>query len=81
MAQLAADDHRIVGVWKLVAQVYEDVETGERFPVFGEHSKGRQIATRDGRWIALATGDAVADFLKKDSESAEYMLKAYQMAQ
>jgi hypothetical protein len=45
------------------------------FSVFGGHPEGRQIATRAGRWIALATGDAVADFLKKDSESAEYMVK------
>jgi hypothetical protein len=47
----------IVGVWALAAQVYEDVETGARVPIFGDHPKGRQIATRDGRWLALATGD------------------------
>ena len=49
--------HRIVGVWGLVAQVYEDATTGERIPIFGDHPSGRQIATRDGRWIALATAE------------------------
>jgi hypothetical protein len=52
-----SDADRIVGVWRLVAQVYEDVATGERIPVFGAHPKGCQIATPDGRWIALATAD------------------------
>jgi hypothetical protein len=49
--------HRVVGCWKLVAQVYEDAETGERVPIFGERPRGRQIATADGRWIALATAE------------------------
>lgn len=51
------DDPRIIGVWKLKAQVYEDTATGERIPIFGEHPKGRQIATRGGRWLALATAE------------------------
>ena len=46
----------IVGVWTLVSQSYEDVETGEKLPVFGDRPRGRQIATKDGRWLALATG-------------------------
>lgn len=48
---------KIVGVWGLVAQVYEDVATGERVPIFGANPRGRQIATADGRWLALATGE------------------------
>jgi hypothetical protein len=51
------DADRIAGVWTLVAQVYEDVDTGERIPIFGAHPKGCQIATPDGRWIALATAE------------------------
>src|SRR3954447_994510 len=51
------DRQRIVGVWGLAAQVYEDVETNERVPIFGENPKGRQIATADGRWLALATAE------------------------
>ncbi len=51
------DAERIVGTWKLVSVVYEDAVTKERTPVLGEHPRGRQIATADGRWLALVTAD------------------------
>jgi lipocalin-like protein len=51
------DADRIVGTWKLVSVVYEDAVSKERTPVLGEHPKGRQIATADGRWLALVTAD------------------------
>ena len=57
MADDASDAKNIVGVWKLVSVVYEDAQTKERTPVLGEHPKGRQIATADGRWLALVTAD------------------------
>ncbi len=47
----------IVGTWKLVSVVYEDQATKERTPVYGEHPKGIQIATPEGRWLALMTGE------------------------
>ena len=54
----AADDaERIVGIWKLVSVLYEDAQTKERWPVLGEHPKGRQIATREGHWLALVTAE------------------------
>src|SRR5438270_13173843 len=53
----ASDAKNIVGVWRLVSVVYEDAQTKERTPVLGEHPKGRQIATADGRWLALVTAD------------------------
>src|SRR5262245_51863694 len=57
-ACFAADDaERIVGTWKLVSVLYEDAQTKERWPVLGQHPKGRQIATRDGRWLALVTAE------------------------
>jgi hypothetical protein len=56
-----ADDaelrQKIVGTWALVSVVYEDQETKARTPVLGEHPRGRQIATADGRWLALVTAD------------------------
>ena len=56
-----ADDaelrQKIVGTWKLVSVVYEDQATKERTPVLGEHPRGRQIATADGRWLALVTAE------------------------
>ena len=56
-----ADDtalrQNIVGTWKLVSVVYEDQATKERMPVYGEHPRGIQIATPQGRWLALMTGE------------------------
>jgi hypothetical protein len=57
LADDAADQKNIVGVWKLVSVVYEDAQTKERTPVLGEHPKGRQIATAQGQWLALVTAD------------------------
>ena len=37
--------------------VYEDQATKERTPVYGEHPKGIQIATPEGRWLALMTAE------------------------
>lgn len=48
---------KIIGTWKLVAVAYEDVSSGVRTPVYGEHPKGIQIATAEGRWLALMTGE------------------------
>lgn len=53
----AALRKQIVGVWTLVSVVYEDQATKERTPVLGEKPRGRQIATADGRWLALVTAD------------------------
>jgi hypothetical protein len=48
-----ADDaelrQKIVGTWKLVSVVYEDQATKERMPVYGDHPRGIQIATPEGR--------------------------------
>jgi hypothetical protein len=49
------EERRIVGSWKLVSVMYEDQHTKALTPVFGDHPRGCQIATADGRWIALAT--------------------------
>jgi hypothetical protein len=46
----SADSGKIVGTWKLVSVVYEDAQTKERTPVLGEHPRGYQIATPEGRW-------------------------------
>jgi Lipocalin-like domain len=65
MAMLAvparADDaelrQKIVGTWKLVSVVYEDQASKGRTPIYGEHPRGFQIATPEGRWIALVTAE------------------------
>ena len=56
-----ADDaelrRKIVGTWKLVSVTYEDQATGERTSLYGEHPRGVQIATPEGRWLALMTAE------------------------
>jgi len=53
----ASDRKNIVGTWKLVSVVYEDQESKARTPVYGERPKGYQIATPEGRWLALVTAE------------------------
>ena len=73
-APARADDtelkDKIVGVWTLVSVVYEDQETKARTPVLGEHPKGRQIATADGKWLALVTAEG-RKVPKTDEERAQ----------
>src|ERR1035437_8793438 len=66
----AADKDRIVGTWKLVSVVYEDAQTKELKPVLGEHPRGYQIATPEGRWLALVTADG-RPVPKTDEERAK----------
>ena len=51
---------QIVGTWTLVSVVYEDVASRERTPVYGAHPRGIQIATAEGRWLALMTAEGRA---------------------
>jgi Lipocalin-like domain len=66
----ADDKPTIVGTWKLVSVVYEDVQTKERTPVLGEHPRGIQIATPEGRWLALVTADG-RPIPRSDAERAQ----------
>ena len=52
---MANEDKLIVGVWKLVSVMYEDQDTKAMTPIMGDSPRGYQIATPDGRWLALAT--------------------------
>ena len=49
---------RIVGTWALESAVYEDAVTGERGHPLGLHPRGAQIATKEGRWIAVVTAES-----------------------
>jgi hypothetical protein len=72
MAAHADDKSAIVGTWNLVSVVYEDQGTKERTPVYGEHPRGIQIATAEGRWIALMTGQG-RPVPRTDAERADAM--------
>ena len=68
-----ADDdelrQKIIGSWKLVSVLYENQQTNERTPVLGEHPRGRQIATRDGLWLALVTGEGRSIYVRIGARS------------
>ena len=53
----ARAEDSVVGVWKLVSVMYEDQETKQMSPVLGDAPRGYQIATADGRWLALVTAN------------------------
>jgi hypothetical protein len=61
---------RIVGTWKLVSVAYEDAASGELAPIYGAHPKGIQIATPEGRWLALMTAEG-RGVPNSDSERAQ----------
>jgi len=61
---------QIVGTWALVSVVYEDVTTKERTPVYGEYPRGIQIATPEGRWLALMTAEG-RTIPKTDADRAQ----------
>ncbi len=67
---------QIVGTWALVSVVYEDQATGERTPVYGAHPKGIQIATAEGRWLALMTaeGRGVPETDEKRAQALKTMI-------
>src|SRR5262249_48979119 len=56
-----ADDaelrQKIVGTWTRASVVSEDRAPKEFSPGLGEKPRGRQIATADGRWLALVTAE------------------------
>jgi hypothetical protein len=54
-APAAADDKAVVGVWKHISVVQEDVETKERVAAFGAQSHGFLIITPEGQWTAITT--------------------------
>ena len=54
---IADEKSQIVGTWKLVSVMYEDQETKALTPVLGNNPRGYQIATADGRWLALVTAE------------------------
>lgn len=67
---------QIVGTWALVSVVYEDRATTERTPVYGAHPKGIQIATAEGRWLALMTaeGRGVPETDEKRAQALKTMI-------
>ena len=46
---MSGDQLPLVGAWKLVSCLMEDVETKERKPLWGDRPNGCIIVTKDGQ--------------------------------
>jgi Lipocalin-like domain len=53
----ADDGDKLVGTWKIVSAVVEDVQTKEQKPLYGEHPKGYLILLPTGRMMSLLVSE------------------------
>jgi hypothetical protein len=51
------DEDKLIGTWKIVSAVMEDVETKEQKLVWGEHPNGYIVLTPSGRCIVIQTAE------------------------
>jgi hypothetical protein len=71
-----ADDHALVGTWRLTSFVREIAGTGERYNQLGEHPQGYLGYSEDGRMYAiLVAGDRIKP--RAEAPSDEEGLKLY----
>lgn len=54
---MGRNSERLIGTWKLVSCVLEDVETKEQKHVWGEHPNGYIVITPEGRWTVIQTAE------------------------
>lgn len=54
---MTAESEALIGTWKLVSCVLEDVETKEQKPVWGANPNGFIVMTAGGRWIVIQTAE------------------------
>lgn len=52
-----SNDQALVGTWKLLSCVLEDVETKEQQQVWGSKPNGYIVMTPEGRWIVIQTAE------------------------
>jgi len=68
----------LVGTWKLVSCLLEDVETKEQKSVWGTKPNGYIVMTSEGRWIVIQTAEGrKAPQNDKDRVAAFKSLLAY----
>ena len=54
---MGSNSEALIGTWKLVSCVLEDVETKQQKSVWGEHPNGYIVITPEGRWIVIQTAE------------------------
>jgi hypothetical protein len=68
---LADEKDKLVGAWRIVSAVVEDVQTKEQKPLYGEHPKGYLILLASGRMMSLLVSEG-RKVPQTDEESAAY---------
>jgi len=53
----ADDKDKLIGAWKIVSAVVDDVHTHEQKPLYGEHPKGYLILLATGRMMSLLVSE------------------------
>jgi hypothetical protein len=54
---MIGNSETLVGTWKLLSCVLEDVETKEQKPAWGANPNGYIVMTPGGRWIVIQTAE------------------------
>jgi hypothetical protein len=68
----ADEKDKLVGAWRIVSAVVEDVQTNEQKPLYGEHPKGYLILLASGRMMALLVSDSQKAPQTDEERSAAY---------
>jgi hypothetical protein len=75
--KVATLKERLVGTWRLVSAVREEIPSGAKTDLFGEHPQGFINYDPDGRMIALITrGDRTAPNGRADAAAAEALFRS-----
>jgi Lipocalin-like domain len=52
---MTTDNAPLVGTWRLLSAVMQDVDTNENIPAWGDEPNGCLVLTSGGRWIVVQT--------------------------
>jgi hypothetical protein len=52
---MSEGNEALVGTWRLVSAIMQDVETNENIPVWGDEPNGCLVLTSAGGWIVIQT--------------------------
>jgi hypothetical protein len=69
---IANDTDKLLGTWKVVSAVVEDVQTKEQTPLYGEHPKGYLILLASGRMMALLVSEGRSPPQTDEERTAAY---------
>jgi len=63
---------KLIGAWKIVSSFQEDVQSKERFHLFGDHPNGYAVFTPTGRVSFILTAESRKPPQTTDDQAAAY---------